>query len=203
MTTIDWNRKTWDDPQRWETEWKGGYAWGSEEVVRLDFCRFITPYLPHKRKPVVLEIACGMGRFTALLLEAAESVHAVDLAEHCVNSCNKRFAGKPFRAELTDGKTLPRGAYDMVVSYDSLVHADFEVVSAYLKQASEVLKVGGHVSMHHANRPDVNSSRMDVRSEQVFEFVSGLANMRLVSQTLFRMTDGQFIDCVTVAQRMS
>ncbi len=202
MTNIDWNKQTWDDPARWESEWKGGYAWGNVQVVRRDFSRLVAPYMPFGRKPVILEIACGMGRFTELLLEVAEFVHSIDLAKHCVESCRARFAGKPFKAELTDGKTLPKGEFDMVVSYDSLVHADFDVVAAYFRQARDVLVPGGHVCIHHANRPDVNSSRMDVRSEQVFGLIMEMPGMRLNSQSLFRLTDGHFIDCFTVAQRL-
>jgi cyclopropane fatty-acyl-phospholipid synthase-like methyltransferase len=200
-SNIQWNRQNWDDPKRWETEWHGGYAWGDHEKVRRDFLRFVAPFLPVDRKPRVLEIACGMGRFTEFLLGVAEHVHAIDLAGHCVESCRARF---PERCTVTqtDGKTLPDGQFDLVVSYDSLVHADFDVLKAYFEQSQAVLTVGGFLAIHHANREDFASSRTDVTSEMVLELVSGLPRLEMVSQTLFRFEQGHFVDCFTVARRV-
>lgn len=203
MTNLQWNLQNWNDAERWKNEWREGYAWGPREMVRKDFDRFVAPFLPPGKKPDILEIACGMGRFTEFLLGVAGSVHSIDLAPHCVASCSERFRDREnFKATVTDGKTLPEGVFDMVVSYDSLVHADMDVIKAYLDQCADVLRPGGHVAIHHANRPDLNSSRMDVRSEQVFEHVQTSGKLRMVAQTLFRLTEGQFIDCFTVAQRV-
>jgi len=87
---IEWNKRTWDEPEKWASEWNHGYAWGNRLIVERDFGRFIQPYMPANRKPAFLEIACGTGRFTELLLEHGRSVHAIDLAEHCVNAYRER-----------------------------------------------------------------------------------------------------------------
>ena len=28
MPTVEWNKANWNDAERWESEWKEGYAWG-------------------------------------------------------------------------------------------------------------------------------------------------------------------------------
>src|SRR5688572_20446844 len=88
---LAWNKANWDQPEKWITEWKEGFAWGGPEVVERDYLRFVAPFLPVGRKARMLEIGCGMGRFTEFLLKDAEQVDAVDLAQHCVDSCNARF----------------------------------------------------------------------------------------------------------------
>lgn len=200
-SNVEWNKRNWDDPARWEQEWKGGYAWGDRERVRRDFLRFVVPFLPVGRKAVILEIACGMGRFTEFLLEVAERVHGIDLAMHCVESCRHRFPER-FTATLTDGTTLPDGCFDLVVSYDSLVHADFDVLRSYFEQSQRVLLPGAYLAVHHANRADFASSRTDVTSAMVFDLVDRLPALEMICQTLFRFQDGHFVDCFTVARRV-
>jgi 2-polyprenyl-3-methyl-5-hydroxy-6-metoxy-1,4-benzoquinol methylase len=200
-SNIEWNKQNWSDPKRWETEWHGGYAWGGRDWVRRDFLRFVAPWLPDGRPARVLEIACGMGRFTEVLLEMGkvEHVHGIDLSEHCVESCRQRFPER-FTGTCTDGRTLPDGSYDLVVSYDSLVHADLPVLTSYFEQSVRVLEPGGHIVVHHANQADYESSRMDVSAGDVFELVKRISGLEMVSQTLFRVKGDVFIDCCTVAR---
>ncbi len=201
MPTVEWNKVNWNDAERWETEWKEGYAWGPKEFVRRRFEGFVAPLLPAGRRPRVLEIGCGMGRFTEILLEVAEHVHGVDVAEHCVKTCNERFAER-FTATLTDGTSLPDGPFDLVVSYDSLVHAEFNVLAAYLERIQELLVPRGYTAIHHANRPDFETSRGAVTAGMVAHLIVGLPALQLESQTLFRFKSGVFIDCFTVARRI-
>jgi cyclopropane fatty-acyl-phospholipid synthase-like methyltransferase len=201
MPTVEWNKVNWNDAERWETEWKEGYAWGPKEFVRNQFQRFVAPWLPDDGKPRVLEIGCGMGRFTEVLLEVASFVHGIDLAEHCVSTCSERFP-ENFQATLTDGRTLPDGEFDLVVSWDSLVHAEYDAVSAYFEQVQDHLVGGGHVAIHHANRPDFQSSRGAVTAGMIAHHIIGLPHLELVSQTLFRFESNAFIDCFTVARRL-
>lgn len=202
MQTTTWNRERWDNPEAWAAEWNAGYAWGPRASVWRDFLRFVAPLLPQGRAARILEIACGMGRFTELLLTVAEHVHAIDLAAHCVESCRERFSER-FTVSQTDGQTLPEGTYDLIVSYDSLVHAECNVLAAYLSQAPSRLVDGGYVALHHANRPDRECSRTAVTSGMIFDLIADEPRLEMISQTLFRVRGRHFLDCFTVARKTS
>lgn len=204
MNNLEWNIKNWSNRARWEKEWADGYAWGTEELVKADYSRFVAPHLIGIKNPDILEIACGMGRFTKLLLEKAHSLHSIDIQKICVDECRKRFAAYPnFTASITDGKSMPEGNFDLIVSYDSLVHADYDILKAYFLQSIPLLNKDGFIIIHHANRPNSSCSRFCVTSEMVREFIQTLSSLELVSQTLFRYTDNQFIDCVTVCKKIN
>ncbi len=202
-SNLEWNKQVWASKSKWEGEWNHGYGWGDVGMVRIDFARFVTPYIPHLNKPAVLEIACGMGRFTELLLEMAGSLHSIDIQEICVEECRKRFKDAPnFTASVTDGVTLPEGTFDLIASYDSLVHADYGVLAEYFRQANDRLREGGIVMIHHANRPDPTCSRWGVTAEMIKEFIEReTPQLFLLSQTLMRYSQRRFVDCVTVCQK--
>ena len=202
-TNLEWNKKVWSDKAKWDKEWNSGYSWGLYQNVETDFMRFVAPYIGHIDSPSILEIACGMGRFTEFLLKIAGKLHSIDIQSICVEACRKRFKDVPnFSASVTDGKTLPDGSYDIIASYDSLVHADFDVLSSYFKQASGYLNDKGILIIHHANRPDLNNSRFPVTSEMIKEYIeSDIPHLQILSQTLFRYEKPRFVDCVTVCKK--
>lgn len=202
MPTLEWNQHNWNDPDRWKKEWHRGYALGGREAVQRDFLRFVAPLLPSDVKPRILEIACGMGRFTEFLLEVASYVHAIDIIPHCVESCRQRFPER-FTATLTDGMTLPNGEFDLILSYDSLVHADYSVLTAYFEQAQDRLADNGMIGIHHANHPDCSSSRTMVTSHMIAQLIHYLPHLALVSQMLFRLSNNVLLDCFTVARRVA
>lgn len=217
MKNIEWNRAKWNQADAWEHEYRGGYAWGGVEWVDRWMAKHVLPWLPLNQPNDALEIACGMGRFTDRLLPHVTSLHAIDLAEVCVEGCRKRFAERPaFTATLTDGKTLPDGAFDLIVSFDSLVHADRDVLDAYFRQMPSRLRPGGLVIINHANHFDLTASRMAVTHADVQCMLRDAGGLELLSQTLERWTVpllvdadgstshadyGTFIDCVTIARR--
>lgn len=216
MDNIEWNKSRWGDASAWEHEFKQGYAWGGREYVEQWFRHHVLPWIPKTQPVAALEIACGMGRFTEQLAMHVQRIHAIDLSEVCVAGCRKRFIGNPdIEVSLTDGKTLPEGKFQLIVSFDSLVHADIDVIAAYLRQAPDRLTPGGTVVIHHANHPDLASSRMDVDHQRVQAIIRDIPDLALNSQTLFRWAkplkrdatgtstgSPEFLDCVTVATRV-
>jgi len=153
MPSTDENREHWtahDWPQGGD-EWSGG--WGSSRMLwfgsllpRIHFA------LPARH---VLEIAPGYGRVTEFLLEHCTRYTGVELTPKCVEACEQRFAGRPeTRFFLTDGRSLdvvPDASVDFAVSWDSLVHADPEVLSAYVHGLARKLVPGGSAFLHHSN----------------------------------------------------
>jgi ubiquinone/menaquinone biosynthesis C-methylase UbiE len=102
-----------------------------------------------------LEIACGHGRWTQFLQQHCERLIGVDLSSQCVRGCERRFMQMPNLAFFQqDGKSLgrvPEESVAFIFSFDSLVHADYEVLRAYLNQFKRMLKPDGTAFIHHSN----------------------------------------------------
>jgi SAM-dependent methyltransferase len=80
---------------------------------------------------------------------------AVDLSERCIEHCKRRYASdNHIQFQINDGESLaavPDNSIDFVFSFDSLVHAEREVLEAYVMQISKKLKPEGAGFIHHSN----------------------------------------------------
>jgi SAM-dependent methyltransferase len=103
----------------------------------------------------ILEIAPGYGRWTQYLKESCQRLVVVDMAENCIEHCKRRFATSTnVEYHVNDGRSLEMIApesVDFVFSFDSLVHADRGVLSAYLEQLAAKLTPNGVGFFHHSN----------------------------------------------------
>jgi ubiquinone/menaquinone biosynthesis C-methylase UbiE len=103
----------------------------------------------------ILEIAPGFGRCTAYLKNHCERLVIVDLSPKCIEACKRRFANESnISYYVNDGKSLDMIAdrsIDFVFSFDSLVHAQADVMEAYVKQLAVKLKPSGQGFIHHSN----------------------------------------------------
>ena len=154
MPSIEWNQRHWGTAYTWAgqgNEWSA--AWGDVET------HWFATILPRIRKflpaRTVLEIAPGYGRWTGYLITSCNSYIGIDLAEACVKACKERFglAGNA-KFATNDGKSLPMVAdcsIDFVFSFDSLVHAEADVIEAYIAELSRVLAPDGIAFIHHSN----------------------------------------------------
>ncbi len=59
---------------------------------------------------------------------------------------------------------VPDHSVDFVFSYDSLVHAEAEVLNAYTKEIARVLRPGGTAFLHHSNLRDFSDSATGILS---------------------------------------
>jgi len=137
MPSLAENREFWGDPDHWS---RGGDHW-SEDAWGSPYDQWFGSIYPRcfaYLKGRVLEIATGQGRWTQFLKVRSESLIGVDLSELCVQHCRSRFAGEPnLRFEVTDGLTLPMvedRSIDFAFSFDSLVHADADVLESYVRE---------------------------------------------------------------------
>src|SRR5262249_34172949 len=77
------------------------------------------------------------------------------LSPRCIEACKSRFAGfSNIHYHANDGRSLemvPDGAVDFAFSFDSLVHADEDVLEAYLRQFARKLTPEGVGFIHHSN----------------------------------------------------
>jgi 2-polyprenyl-3-methyl-5-hydroxy-6-metoxy-1,4-benzoquinol methylase len=154
MPTVEQNLKVWNANYEWTKEgeeWSS--SWGGSEP------QWFSAILPriHAFVPTgtILEIAPGFGRWTDYLKDIAEHLIVVDMAENCIKACQQRFASDSnITYEVNDGKSLamlPDNSVDFVFSFDSLVHAEANVIQVYLNQLSRKLKSNGVGFVHHSN----------------------------------------------------
>lgn len=154
MPSIDENKAVWDGGYDWSRsgeEWS--IIWGAVDTQWYgSLLPRIQRFLP---AATVLEIAPGFGRWSHFLREHAKRLILVDLSEACMRGCHARFSSDP-RVEyhLNDGKSLdflPDDSVDFVFSFDSLVHAEADVLEAYVTQLGRKLKRDGVGFIHHSN----------------------------------------------------
>ena len=153
MPTLEDNKRFWSDEYDWETlgnEWSAD--WGGPD---MQWYGTLLPRI-HAFVPTgtILEIACGCGRWTRYLQGLCTRLIAVDLSERCIRICRQRFRDlSHVEFHLNDGTSLAAvsAPLDFVFSFDSLVHADIDVIEAYLSQLAGLLRRDGVVFLHHSN----------------------------------------------------
>lgn len=158
MPDVEWNRRVWNEKHPWDYD-------GDEWSGMARFCRqpyedwkaalveeFLTPRLSTTAD--VLEVAPGHGRFSEYITARARTTTLVDLSPTCLDKCRQRFGERPeIRYILTDGRSLPGvedGTIDFIWSFDSFVHMEAPVISAYLNEFARVLRPRGIFTIHHA-----------------------------------------------------
>jgi SAM-dependent methyltransferase len=96
------------------------------------------------------------------LIDCADEYIGIDLNAECVSACQARFANSPNAIFFAnDGKSLSAVAdnsIDFAFSYDSLVHAEIDVLEAYLRELSKKLRPDGIVFIHHSNLGEVQQN---------------------------------------------
>ena len=154
MASTDHNIEVWNRTWDWS---EGGEecsaSWGGTPAL------WFGALLPriHAFVPAgtILELGPGFGRWTQYLLGLCDRLVAVDLAERCIEHCRERFADVPhLECHVNDGRSLDMvedGSIDFAFSFDSLVHADAEVIEAYLEQLARKLSPDGVGFFHHSN----------------------------------------------------
>ena len=154
MPTIEENKSVWNDTYNWSKtgeEWSKG--WGTSYMQwNATILPRIRAFLPVQ---TILEIAPGFGRWTQFLKDFCGNLIVVDLSEKCIKACQERFAGcSHITYFVNDGKSLdmiPDNTIDFVFSFDSLVHVEDAIVSAYISQLPRKLRQNGVAFIHHSN----------------------------------------------------
>jgi len=157
MPDVEWNKNFWDgyawpaNGEEWSAHWGDARTqWWTTILPRIAGC------LPARK---IVEIAPGRGRWTEFLLPSCRAYAGYDVSENCVRFCSNRFrrqAGWFKRVDFfrTDGCSLLHdraNSADFVFSFDSLVHAERDVLDGYLSECSRILRPGGRAFLHHSN----------------------------------------------------
>jgi ubiquinone/menaquinone biosynthesis C-methylase UbiE len=154
MPTIEENLKVWGENydwthggEEWSSSWgRTGFLWWGTLFPRIQ------AFVPTS---TILEIAPGFGRMTYYLKDLCTNLTVIDIAERCIEACKQRFSScSHITYHINDGKTLamiPDRSVDFVFSFDSLVHAEADVLETYLRQLTRKLKPDGVGFIHHSN----------------------------------------------------
>jgi 2-polyprenyl-3-methyl-5-hydroxy-6-metoxy-1,4-benzoquinol methylase len=215
MPTVDENHDRWanyDWADRGD-EWSVGFG-GTEALWSWVLQPRISPFLPSAH---TLEIAPGFGRATQFLVPASARLTLVDLAEPCIDACKKRFADQDHvDYHVNDGMSLDMiedGSIDFAFSWDSLIHAENDVVESYLTQLGHKLRPGGTGVLHHSNIDeyrDPTTGELTVANEHWraptmsaarFRQYADAAGLRCVVQELLPWGGTDFSDCLSVFRR--
>lgn len=154
MPSLSQNVSMWNDLWDWSQqgdEWSAAWGGVSHQWWTTLFPR-IQGYVPAGR---ILEIAPGYGRWTHFLRDLCDELIIVDIAEAAIAYCRERFAGdEHVHAYVNDGTSLAMAAdrsIDLAFSFDSLVHAERDVIAGYLGELRRVLAEDGVAFLHHSN----------------------------------------------------
>lgn len=211
MPDQSWNKATWDGGWDWEAggeEWSA--AWGSSEA---QWFGSIYPRV-HRFLPAnwILEIAPGAGRWTRFLVPLARAGYlGVDLSHECIQRCRQLFAEvTTARFETNDGQSLamaPDESFDVVFSFDSLVHVERDVLEAYVPQILAKLRRGGVAFLHHSNWAEAGEAGPNRHCRATSVGAGTVANLveaaggRMLVQELVNWGSTSCIDCFSTFGR--
>ena len=225
LATTKENIRVWNDSYDWSS---GGSEWsewwgGVESQWRHTVAPRIAGFVP---AATILEIGAGHGRWSTYLRPLCEKLLLADVAQRCVDACAKLFEGDPgVESFVNDGESFPTVAnesVDFVFSFDSLVHAEGDVMQRYVGELARILTRDGVVFLHHSNlgaygRASFLAGKLPVIGSIVGEasdhwrarsidaarvrgWIAG-AGLHCTSQELMNWGTRRLIDCVTVIAR--
>jgi SAM-dependent methyltransferase len=157
MPEVDQNLANWSSEWDWSNRGDEWSAWwgGTPALWYGALLPRIHAFVP---TGTILEIAPGYGRWTQYLKDLCDRLVIVDLTKGCIDHCRERFADSHhIEYHVNDGRSLDMvedGSVDFAFSFDSLVHAESDVLGAYLDQLASKLAPDGVGFLHHSNIAD-------------------------------------------------
>jgi SAM-dependent methyltransferase len=154
MGEVQKNLEIWSSGWDWSQQGDEWSAWwgGTPALWYGALLPRIHSFVP---TGTILEIAPGYGRWTQYLKDLCDELVIVDLTEGCIEHCRERFADSHnIEYHVNDGRSLEMvedGSIDFVFSFDSLVHAETDVLGTYLDQLARKLTPDGVGFIHHSN----------------------------------------------------
>jgi len=206
MPTVKLNAATWNGGYDWSNageEWSQSWG-GSESQWYGSLLSRLGCYLPVR---TILEIAPGYGRWTQFLLRYCARLIGVDLSAECVQVCQRRFASYPrSKFFVNDGKSLQavaNGSVGFAFSFDSLVHAEDDILASYVTQIALKLTPNGVGFIHHSNlgacapdTPNVHQRAASMTADKFAAFCSS-ANLACISQEIINWGQAELVDCLS------
>ncbi len=216
MPSVLENVRRWKQTFDWSNrglEWCEGFG-GSEKAWAHALLPRIGAFVPTKH---VLELGPGYGVWTDYLRPLSKRMTLVDLAPNCIEFCRERFGRRRMAYHANDGRSLDmvgEGKIDFVFSFNSLVHADWEVMREYTRQLGTKMKPGAWGFIHHSNLGEYEAEIgvMDQAHEhwrgrdmtgEKFRQACREAGLVCVMQEIIPWGSERFIDAISLFTRPS
>lgn len=202
-----WSHYNWrHGGAEWSKPWGSTYGqWLYTLYPRIAW------HLPCKR---ILEIGCGAGRWSRYLTGfAKEELLLVDLVPEAIAACMRNLPeADNVEYVANDGMTLHMVDSDSVgfaFSFDSLVHAELDVLQSYLAELRLKLRHGGRAFLHHSNSAEATQHDPDTHDHQRAysvgqKLVAQAAveqGLGVISQEIISWGKCSDIDCLTTVVR--
>jgi len=124
----------------------------------------------------------------------------VDLNSNCISACQERFADVKHAAfYANDGKSLAMvedSSVDFAFSFDSLVHAEMDVIEAYCRELSRKLSPSGVAFIHHSNLGANSQITLDV-----LRCFQKLSSTRPITKKLWRTLAARGLNLSNILSR--
>jgi len=156
-----------------------------EHIARYKFARkFI-------RKKKVLDIACGVGYGSKILVEGgASEIYGCDISEEAIQYAKKKYSHKNIKYEIADSSSLRFSDeyFDCIVSFETLEH--IQNYNKTLDELRRVLKKNGILIISTPNKDAYNDgneildNRFHYKEFSKNEFVESL-NKRFSTVSIF------------------
>ena len=203
---IAWNRDRWGKEEIWRRKDAYGYRWGGgHQQANYDMTliaeRWLLPHLDGRSDLKTLELAPGAGRFTVELVRVSRSLYLVDMNSTCIKICKERFKYYPHVSYyVNDGRScavVPDSDFDLIVSYDSMVHMLPEIIERYVKEFAQKLKSSGLLWLDHSGRGAKTSGHRTAMTEALMRAYAKRYGLAVVAQH-YRNNH----DCISVLQKL-
>jgi SAM-dependent methyltransferase len=205
-SNVEWNRSRWGQEAGWLEhdrfgyQWGGGYIHTSNSVARFFDVNF-RPYVGGRYDLDILEISPGAGRSTVEIIRYARTLALVDLNEVPIAICRERLKYYPNEVtyHVNDGRSLSCVAdreFDLVASYDSMVHVHPDIVRGYVQQGAALLRPDGIIWLDHSGK---GARKAGKRSSVTAELVVGWAD-ELGLATVDQIWRNDW-DCISVLRK--
>ena len=160
-----------------------------EEVMRRNFAG--------AKYQAALEIGCGTGKNTALLLEIADSVQAIDFSEAMIDRARRRLKSASVEfmvADLTKPWPVPDSSINLISC--NLVLEHIENLSFIFAEAARVLANDGHIFVSEFHpfrqyqgtqarfRRENETHTIDAFVHNVTDFLDAATNNSLILETI-------------------
>ena len=117
---------------------------------------WLRPHIGDRLDLKILELAPGGGRFTTELVRISHELHLVDMNQACIDICRERFQYYPnIRYYVNNGRdcrVVPDKDFDLIASFDSMVHVVPEVIRSYVEDFEQKLVPGGILWLDHSGK---------------------------------------------------
>lgn len=203
-SNIAWNRYRWGSKVNWTGKDNYGYQWGggykqlNSEATRVSDL-FLVPYIKSRYDLKIMELSPGGGRFTAELIRFSRELVLLDMNQACIDICKERFKYYPnVRYFTNDGiscQMIKENDFDLIASFDSMVHMHPGIIQKYVEQFSKMIKSGGLIWLDHSGRGECKNGHRTDMTDQKIAMIASQNGLNIIAQ-IFRNNH----DCITIMQ---